>query len=588
MYRIKRLIFSGLMTIMIACLTIAGTLVTPRPEQVRTPVAAETGDETPASNTCPLACPWRRSMVGDSWLTVNLTISNFTEPVGVGSEAEITVVAKSRCDISNVTVQIVLSEAWPSVYPKGISFLDGSSSRSWMVNLQANISTSFTERIKAFETGFGAIEVTARWWNATPPPFETLIPPWVTIENLTAIPRDEIFGNLSLGIWRYENMSGGYPSIEALPPPEWFNESIKVIYLNESIIMTHKNYTSHQPPSPRFLYESKDSSLVLVWNDGILVTEMPIPEPPVYLLIHLSNFTEPQGLGSETNLTVFLIPLVDLQNVSAQIILPEGLSFISGNLTWSGDLKTNLRTRFSARIRAEKTGNWTIAIGTGTYLADGPWFGDAEVYGVWWYGDAQVLGISVYDAEIMRWSGNNLLSPFPIGYHYRTYTQVYPGSKSYLEPAAIEWSTDSHNINDTLTVEVRITGVSDLAAIQFYVKWDPTVLRFLCIESGDFLEALGYQSIWMKSEKEIDLGYILASHCLMPPIVSGVGITTPNSGLVATLIFQVINFTEGTEIRFSSDPENSENYWLDSTGSGIHHDFEFMFPAHFSFEKSID
>lgn len=557
---------------MFVCLTIAGATVTSRPEQIRTPVAAETGDEPVGVCTCPLPYPWRRSIVGDSWLTVNLTVSNFTEPVGVSSEAEITVVVKSRCEISNVTIRIDLSEAWPSIYSRGISLLDGSSSRSWMVDLQANVSMSFTERIKAFETGFGAIEVTARWWNVTP--FETLINPCEILGNFTVISRHEIMRNLSATL-RYENLSWENPPIEVGT----------LVRLNENITRICPNYTFHQPPSPRFLYESKDSSLVLVWNDGILVTKMPIHEPSLYLLIHLSDFTEPQGLGREANLTVFLIPLVDMQNVSAQIILPEGLSFVSGNLTWSGDLKANLRMRFSAGIRTEKTGNWTIVIAAGTYLSDGSWFGDAEVYGVWWYGDAQVLGISVRENEIVRWSGNHSLSPFPIGYHYRTYRQVYPGSKIYLESAAIEWSTDSHNINDTLTLEVRVTDAIDLYAIQFYLKWDPTILRFLGVEEGDFLEASGYTSIWVKSEGKTDFGYILAGHSLIGK-VSGINIKTPNSGLVATLTFQVINFTEGTEIRFLNDPRSFENCWIDSANS-ITYDFEFMLSANFAFKKQI-
>jgi len=132
-------------------------------------------------------------------------------------------------------------------------------------------------------------------------------------------------------------------------------------------------------------------------------------------------------------------------------------------------------------------------------------------------------------------------------------------------------------------VEVRVTDVRDLAAIQLYIKWDSTVLRFLTIESGDFLEARGYTSIWVKSERQTDLGYVYGGHCLLP-IVSGVDITAPDNGLVATLTFQVINFTGGTEIQFINEPIYFHNYWIDCYG-GLY-DFEFMLPAHFSFENS--
>lgn len=525
MFGIKRLAFSGLTGILIAGLIIAGMSLAQWPE---------TEDELTGEYIYPLSytSPWSslHSIPGPSLVWVDLTVSNFTEPVGVGSEAEIAVAVRSIYDIPNVTIRIDLTRAWPSVYPRGIAFLDGTRSRSWVVDLKGNVPVSFTERIRAFEIGFGLIKATARCWDETSLLHETLTEP-VTEENFSIL------------------------------------HPFKLVERRLQRTLTFS--------------EGEDNASVLVSNDGILVTQEQIPEPPIYLLMHLSNFTEPAGVGSEADLTVFLIPWVDMQDISAEIVLPEGLSLVDGNLVWNGNLKANIREKFSARIRAEKVGNWTIVVAAGSCLPDGPWFGDSDVYGVWWHGDAQVVGLSVRADEITSWSGNYLLSPFPIGCHRVSFEKICPKSKVYLEPAVIDWSADGHNINDTLKLEVRVSDVTDLAAVQFLLKWDPTVLRFLSIEKGDLFEAQGSRTIF--AFRQNDLGSFLAG-CAPLPVV-GVNVTGPDSGLVATVTFQVVNFTEGTDICLITG-YGLTTLWVSSVVDV--YSFEYMLPTHFVFKNPAD
>lgn len=284
------------------------------------------------------------------------------------------------------------------------------------------------------------------------------------------------------------------------------------------------------------------------------------PRPRLTVRLWISEF-EPLGLGGEVNLTLTVTSNYDASNVTALIDL-AGLELVIGNLTWSGELEANVPESFSVTVRAFRVGCW-----------------NAKAYSKWYVSSIQFytgyckLGIHVSKDEISTVEGG-----FSMYHHV-----MIPGSCFYLEPAMIEWVTDSHDINETLTLEVKVTDVTDISAIQFYVKWDPTVLRFLSIQKGDFLKASEYTSIWVKSERETNLGYILAGHCLLGK-VSGIDVKAPSSGLVATLTFQVINFTEGTEICFVNDPNRVENYWF-SANSEIRYDFEFMLPTNFVFKK---
>jgi hypothetical protein len=107
-------------------------------------------------------------------ISVSLSISNFTEPQGPGSEANVTINVVSRKNMPNAQMRITLSPvyvgqgAWPNmtwtpIGPQGITLTDGIS--TWTLNLIENVSTHIIIRVKATEVGVGVITATALWWE---------------------------------------------------------------------------------------------------------------------------------------------------------------------------------------------------------------------------------------------------------------------------------------------------------------------------------------------------------------------------------------------------------------------------------------
>lgn len=128
-------------------------------------------------------------------LDVKVIVSNLTEPLGVGSEGDVTVIVTSTKDASNVTVTMeVVSPSDPPSGPLGITVVEGNLS-TWVGDLKANVSVIFNARIRAVEAGYARIWVTARWH----PPFEsfcweTTDSVWILIqENNIQISHDFIF-----------------------------------------------------------------------------------------------------------------------------------------------------------------------------------------------------------------------------------------------------------------------------------------------------------------------------------------------------------------------------------------------------------
>jgi hypothetical protein len=160
-----KLLISWVIGVAVACLIFIGVVIPPWSELAKSFFSPRV---SPDIFTVPIA--------DNTTLSVNLTISNFTEPLGLDSEADVTVEVISRKDMSNVEIRITLSPiyigqgAWPNITwtplgPQGIDIVDGNS--TWIINLSANVSFSTTIRIKTTEVGFGAITATAIWWETS-------------------------------------------------------------------------------------------------------------------------------------------------------------------------------------------------------------------------------------------------------------------------------------------------------------------------------------------------------------------------------------------------------------------------------------
>lgn len=93
-------------------------------------------------------------------ITVRLTISGFTEPRGIGSQALLTINVTSNINVSNVVLQIDLRKAgveWPS---KGIELVSGAT--TWNGDLLANVPIILNIVVNATEVGYGVIQVEAK------------------------------------------------------------------------------------------------------------------------------------------------------------------------------------------------------------------------------------------------------------------------------------------------------------------------------------------------------------------------------------------------------------------------------------------
>jgi hypothetical protein len=139
-----RIIIAGLAGIIAACLIFTTVVVAPQ-----TPII------------------YYDDWFGEWWLhsplSVEVIISNLTEPLGVNSEADVTIIITSTENASDVTVTMeVVSPSIPPRWPLGITVVEGNFS-TWIGDLRANISVVFHARIRAVEAGYARIRVTATY-----------------------------------------------------------------------------------------------------------------------------------------------------------------------------------------------------------------------------------------------------------------------------------------------------------------------------------------------------------------------------------------------------------------------------------------
>ncbi len=76
----------------------------------------------------------------------------------------------------------------------------------------------------------------------------------------------------------------------------------------------------------------------------------------------LANLTidKAPALNQTAELTLTISAVRNLSNISAKIILPEGLEFLSGDLYWHGQLLNNQSQILKVKVRAVKIGDWMI------------------------------------------------------------------------------------------------------------------------------------------------------------------------------------------------------------------------------------
>lgn len=145
MQEVKNLVIPGIAGILLACAIFSAFVMVP-------------WASTTSTWTSPTPPP---GWLGGA-LSVRSFVSNFTEPLGVGSEGTLTVIVTSTLNASNVVVQFDMSRYIGS-WPMGIDFI-GENLTNWSGDLRANVSMVFNARIKAVEAGSARLLVITTWY----------------------------------------------------------------------------------------------------------------------------------------------------------------------------------------------------------------------------------------------------------------------------------------------------------------------------------------------------------------------------------------------------------------------------------------
>jgi hypothetical protein len=325
------------------------------------------------------------------------------------------------------------------------------------------------------------------------------------------------------------------------------------------------------------------------------------PTPPITVNLTIAQFKEPHGIGSEANLTVMVVSVRNESAVSIQIGLggsyngwPCGIDFIwpprtiDSNhyfterlLWWRVDLYQNTLVTFNATIKAARVGYASIC-------ASATWYDNTtSKYST---SDSEVIYFSVYEKAIFventsNYKGWSSLPSNPI--NYVSQNETYPKSIIFLEPAITEWNMNSYDVGAILKLEVKITNVIDLWSLCFSLKWNASVLELVNVEKGTVLEAEDAMTYWIISNDTTNC--VTASYLRIGrwPGAAAVNISEPENGLVATITFRVINYTDGLEISFMNEIDSPyKTVWLSSQADRIlDYNFEHMLSATFTFKK---
>jgi len=143
--REMRLLISGLAGVGVACL-IFTALVLPRSNLEM--MLGSTRTDLPLSP-----------------INVRLTISGFTEPWGIGSQALLTINVTSSVKAVNVVFKISLRKAyedWPS---QGLELISGNT--TWNGDLLANVSIIMSVKVNATQIGYGRIVAEVTWYDSS-------------------------------------------------------------------------------------------------------------------------------------------------------------------------------------------------------------------------------------------------------------------------------------------------------------------------------------------------------------------------------------------------------------------------------------
>jgi len=111
-----------------------------------------------------------------------------------------------------------------------------------------------------------------------------------------------------------------------------------------------------------------------VVGQSIKLTCIP-PSSPIDVELSLARAPV---VGQSTKLTCIVTSVIEAVNVTAEIILPEGITRVEGDLSWSGDIPARGTVEVESVIEVSKAGNCAIQATAGYSFGKDSWYGDLD------------------------------------------------------------------------------------------------------------------------------------------------------------------------------------------------------------------
>jgi len=115
--------------------------------------------------------------------------------------------------------------------------------------------------------------------------------------------------------------------------------------------------------------------LLLSMKMNLTMADENSPESPMKIEL---NLPDSPALNQTAVLSCVVTSIVDAPDTTVEILLPEGLILVDGNLTWQGDIQKNESTEILVTIQAIKTGEWMIEARAKSMTGSDSWIGARE------------------------------------------------------------------------------------------------------------------------------------------------------------------------------------------------------------------
>jgi hypothetical protein len=164
-----RLLVSSLTGVIVACLIFSVIFFAPRYFSPKVLLGISVGGEQ-LEMVGPQGVAYQEAPRGPSPCILNVTLYEFTAPLGPGSEADLMITLTSKRNMSEVFRVYGKLDSGPSncFSPEellnftGLSFADGGSEWDWAGSIEPNGTRSFSYRIRAPRTCVGVLDIGAR------------------------------------------------------------------------------------------------------------------------------------------------------------------------------------------------------------------------------------------------------------------------------------------------------------------------------------------------------------------------------------------------------------------------------------------